>query len=96
MMYDPLTPLDPQGKPTPEAIRNLHRELYTNARRNQTYLGGGRHGHLGLLMPDHDYILISHTGESYAIPERPDIPGYTVAGDGAEHATMSRGYDMEL
>ena len=95
MVHDPLTPLDPNSKPTPEAIRTLRKELYANARRNQTTIGGGSHGHLGLLMPDPEYIAISHGGESYAIPDRPDIPNYAALDEaGSAGATIE--YKAEM
>ena len=86
MVHDPLTQLDPNSKPTPEAIRILRKELYANARRNHTTIGGGHHGHLGLLMPNIEYIAISHEGEAYAIPDRPDIPDYAALDDAGRSA----------
>ena len=74
MTHDPLTPFD-IGRPTPEAVRLLRKELYTNARRgNKTTLGGGRHGHLGLVMPEAEYILLSHGGVTYDMPAQPVRP----------------------
>jgi hypothetical protein len=37
-------------------------------------LGGGEHGHLGLIMPPDEYLALA--GVAYEIPERPDIPQY--------------------
>jgi hypothetical protein len=72
--HDPLTPLDPNEAPTPAAIHNLLAEVYSNAMAIQTKLGGGQHGHLGLVMPAAHYILLPG-----AVPydlQRPDIPDY--------------------
>ena len=74
--HDPLTPLDPNNAPTPQAIRLLSRECYANVRVVDTSLGGGIHGHLGLLMPDAQYAIAA-PGTAYALPNRPAVPVYT-------------------
>jgi hypothetical protein len=76
---DPLTPLDPMVKPTPETIRRLQKQLYDNAQAVNSDLGGGRHGHLGMLMPREEYIRISHNNEEYNLPEKPAPPNYAEA-----------------
>jgi hypothetical protein len=79
LKHDPLTPIE--GKPTPEAIRKLRQELYANVRGITTDLGGGQHGHLGLLMPDADYLALPGAAAYILPPTRPDIPNYAgVAG----------------
>ena len=50
----PLTPLDPNARPTVEAIRLLRGELYENAASVCSQYGGGRNGLLGMLMPPAD------------------------------------------
>ena len=80
-----LTPLDTEQEPSAEAIRLLRRELYANNARNvpTSSLGGGTHGHLGLLMPATDYLLLA--GHPYNLPAAlPDIPDYTTAADDDE------------
>jgi hypothetical protein len=57
--HDPLTPLDPNTKPTPAAVRLLRQEMYTNAMSMKTSYGGGQHGHLGMLMPYNRYWALS-------------------------------------
>ena len=83
--HDPLTPLDPNVRPTPIAIRKLQVELYDNARAIQSPLGGGNYGHLGLLMSNADYIALAGAGNKYTFPERPDIPDYTGMNASARH-----------
>ena len=39
------------GKPTYENIRVLTEALYGNAASLHAYTGGGKHGHVGLIMP---------------------------------------------
>jgi hypothetical protein len=84
LKHAPLTPIE--GKPTPAAIRKLRQELYANVRGITTDLGGGQHGHLGLLMPDADYLALPGAAAYILPPTRPDIPSY--AGEaGANEAT---------
>jgi hypothetical protein len=72
--HDPLTPLDPTSDPTAATVYQLRLELYTNAWTVQTDFGNGAIGHIGILMPDPDYIAL--TEAAYVPPERPDIPNY--------------------
>jgi hypothetical protein len=84
LKYDPLTPIE--GRPTPEGVRKLRQELYANVRGITTDLGGGQHGHLGLLMPDADYLTLLGAAVYILLSTRPDIPSY--AGEaGANEAT---------
>jgi hypothetical protein len=84
LKHDPLIPIE--GRPTPEAVRKLRQELYANIRGITTDLGGGQHGHLGLLMPDADYLALPGAAAYILPPTRPDIPSY--AGEaGANEAT---------
>ena len=57
--HDPLIPVDPNGAMTPLVVRRLRQELYSNVRHVKTSLGGGRHGHLGMLMPAELYRHLS-------------------------------------
>jgi hypothetical protein len=95
MVHDPLTPLDPTAKPTPEAIRLLRKELYTNARRNKTTLGGGGHGHLGLLMPHDEYITIAIDATAFVLPDLPDTPNYDTDDEGTR-LVQRQEYQSEL
>jgi hypothetical protein len=90
-----LTPLDTEQEPSAEAIRLLRRELYANARNVPTSsLGGGTHGHLGLLMPAADYLLLA--GHPYNLPAAlPDIPDYTMAADDDERKEWDKLYDVD-
>jgi hypothetical protein len=83
LKHDPLTPIE--GRPTPEGVRKLRQELYANIRGITTDLGSGQHGHLGLLMPDADYLALPGAA-TYILPlTRPDIPSY--AGEAGAEAT---------
>ena len=88
----PLTPLDPNARPTVEAIRLLRSELYENATLVQSQYGGGQNGLLGMLMPPNEYNTIS-PGMPFELPQDgPDIPD--LEGEGAEE--MKRLYNLEL
>jgi hypothetical protein len=77
--HDPLTPIDPIAQPTPTAIARLQSELYANCRSIETSLGGGHHGHLGLVMPVALYLAMPNVGagNEYDFPDRPDLPDFT-------------------
>jgi hypothetical protein len=48
------------GKPTYESLQNILTELKANASSVPSTLGGGRHGHLGMLLTDIRYIAIPY------------------------------------
>jgi hypothetical protein len=58
------------GKPTYEAIQNLLTELKANASSVPSTLGGGKYGHLGLLISDIRYNALAHTIQ-WVIPGNP-------------------------
>jgi hypothetical protein len=75
--HDPLTALDQAAQPTAAAIRLLRQELYGNAIAVKSTLGGGKHGHLGMLMPQAEYTAISHGNTEYINPQEPAVPRYS-------------------
>jgi len=62
-----LTPI--VGTPTNSGIKQLTKEIYTNARAIPSTRGGGGHGHLGLVMPVAEYMVI--TGVAFQLPAHP-------------------------
>ena len=48
------------GQPTDRDLTLLRKELVKIAGKEATSLGGGKHGHIGLLMKDADYKAISN------------------------------------
>ena len=54
-----LTPI--RGKPTFKVLHKLRNEIKANAKSFYSNIGGGAHGHLGLVLTDAQYALISHT-----------------------------------
>ena len=77
------------GEPTYENIRVLTEALYGNAASLHAYTGGGKHGHIGLIMPATLYAILSST--AYATPTDPgEFPeDYT---NEAERLTNNRKY----
>jgi hypothetical protein len=57
--------------PTYETLHQMQLELKTNALSVHSNLGGAAHGHLGLLMTDAQYALVSDT--PYERPEHPGV-----------------------
>ena len=66
-----LTPI--MGEPTYETLERLLKELQANARQVHSNLGGGNHGHLGLVLSPTSYALISAI-----LFARPIFPGSQV------------------
>jgi hypothetical protein len=77
--HDPFTPLDPNALPTARTVRQLRKEVYTNLCAVPSDLGGGNHGHLGMVMPQAKYITISNGGVAYVHPAPPVPPIYAGA-----------------
>ena len=57
------------GKPTYEKLKRLKKSLSRNAASVQSNLGGGAHGHLGLVLDDESYFTA--TGHHYIAPIHP-------------------------
>jgi hypothetical protein len=88
--HDPLTPLDPEATPTAWTVRILRDEAYANLQSVESTLGGGDHGHLGMIMPDAEYILIATNGTPYVFPAEPVVPIY--AGTAANRDQQRENY----
>ena len=59
------------GQPTDRDLTLLKKELVKIAGKEATSLGGGKHGHIGILMKEADYKAISNGGVEFAIPSHP-------------------------
>ena len=60
-----------QGQPTDRTLTQLRRELTKIAASVPTNLGGGKHGHVGIVIPDAKYVLVSDGGVSFTVPAHP-------------------------
>ena len=67
------------GRPSFLQLRKLEKELTINASKVQSDLGGGMHGHLGMIKSPEDYTTIA-PGQPYIFPAQPpplEIPAGT-------------------
>ena len=67
--YKTLTKI--HGEPTFEGIKKIKDELKANAMAVSSELGGGRHGHLGLVLTQQEYARVSQT--PYTRPAHPGV-----------------------
>jgi hypothetical protein len=65
------------GEPTFEDLKVIRRLLNTNAMSVSSYVGGGRHGHLGIIMTNEDYFAIA--ADVFPVPNNPGAPAEVVA-----------------
>jgi hypothetical protein len=66
------------GEPTFEDLKVIRRLLNTNATSVSSYVGGGRHGHLGIIMTNEDYFAIA--ADVFPVPNNPGASAEVVAG----------------
>jgi hypothetical protein len=66
------------GEPTFEDLKVIRRLLNTNAMSVASYEGGGRHGHLGIIMTKEEYFAI--TVDVFPVPNNPGPSAAVVAG----------------
>ena len=59
------------GEPTYESIKTVHDILKSNAASVPTTLGGGAHGHLGLVLNPTVYLVV--TGANFVSPANPGV-----------------------
>ena len=90
-----LTPLHPEQTPNAFEIRNLKKEIMGNARSISTALGGGNHGHLGLILPQAEYAAIA-PGNPFIIPAHPQMPVLAGGAGAAAAVNAQAAYTREL
>jgi hypothetical protein len=66
------------GEPTCEDLKVIRRLLNTNAMSVASYEGGGRHGHLGIIMTNEEYFAI--VVDVFPVPANPGPLAAVVAG----------------
>jgi hypothetical protein len=66
------------GEPTCEDLKVIRRLLNTNAMSVPSYEGGGRHGHLGIIMNNEEYFAIAV--DVFPVPANPGPSAAVVAG----------------
>ena len=73
----PITKI--HGQPTNRDITQLKRELTKMAANISTALGGGKHGHVGIIIEKDEYIKFSEGGAEFDIPSHPGHSPATVS-----------------
>jgi hypothetical protein len=66
------------GEPTFEDLKVIRRLLNTNAMSVLSYIGGGRHGHLGIIMTNEEYFATA--ANVFTVPNSPGAPAEVVTG----------------
>jgi hypothetical protein len=66
------------GEPTFEDLKVIRRILNTSAMSIASYEGGGRHGHLGIIMTNEEYFAIAV--DFFSVPNNPGPSAAVVAG----------------
>jgi hypothetical protein len=66
------------GEPTFEDLKVIRRLLNTNAMSVSSYVGGGRHGHLGIIMTHEESLSIA--ADVFPLPANPGASPEVVAG----------------
>ena len=80
------------GKPNHETVQLLRKELYANAYENESTLGGGDNGYLGIIMPNNDYLKMqTDAGVETAVPFcKPAAPDATTTDANSKHINQQR------
>jgi hypothetical protein len=76
------------GEPTFEDLKDIWRLLNTNALRVSFCVGGGRHGHLGIIMTNKEYCAIA--ADAFPVPENPGASPEVVVMTAAVIAELTR------
>jgi hypothetical protein len=66
------------GEPTFEHLKVIRRLLNTNAMSVSSYVGGGRHGHLSIIMMNEAYFAIA--ADVFPVPDNPGASPEVVDG----------------
>jgi hypothetical protein len=66
------------GEPTFEDLKVIRRLLNTNAMSVASYEGGGRHGHLGIIIRNEEYFAVAV--DVFPVPNNPGPSAMVVTG----------------
>ena len=81
------------GEPTTATLITLHNEVKANAVTVPCPLGGGQHGHLGLVCTPEAYATLVPENEPYIRPQNPGI--LTIEGNETQHQIAQRKAEHE-
>jgi hypothetical protein len=76
------------GEPLIEDLKVIRRLPNTNAMSVSSYVDGGRHGHLGIIMTNEEYFAIA--ADVFPVPENPGASPEVVVGMTAAIAELTR------
>jgi hypothetical protein len=83
------------GKPDAASLRQLRKEVYANARAVHSERGGGANGHLGIVMPNAQYVI--RTLQVFAVPVHPGLqPAHANNASSALITAVNRQYDKDI
>jgi len=71
-----LTKLSTETTPSAFDVLKLKKECIQNAITMPSSLGGGNHGHVGILLPQAGYLALSGQATAWHNPVEPAIPNY--------------------
>lgn len=94
--YKKLTPLPQDRAPSAAQIRQLKKELIQNAMSVPSNLGGGNHGHLGIVLTDAAYTAIVGAGAAWVDPNSPAVPNHGAAAAAHTIANANLRYTTNL
>ena len=90
-----LTPLPAGERPTAIHVRQLRKELIQCAMSVPTTLGGGAHGHLGLILPAAQYTALPGNPVAFQRPQQP-APFHIGGGTAAVVATQAAAHQRSV
>ena len=92
----PAQALKIQGEPSYDDIRQLRTVIYQNAASIHSDLGGGMHGHLGMVMDDTTYATLTNTPWVDPPPEPPAAVPLPNAPTAPQIAEAHRAHNQQL
>jgi hypothetical protein len=91
-----LTPLPTGERPTAIHVRQLKKELIQCSMSVPTTLGGGAHGHLGLILSANKYGALPGPPQQFQRPNQPPRLNIAGAAGGAAVANQTTAYHRSL
>ena len=90
----PVTKIN--GQPSNRDITKLKRELAKITSSVATDLGGGKHGHVGIIIPESEYVKISEGGAKFDIPSHPGHYPTTVSSVAATRSKQEAAHKAKI
>ena len=84
------------GQPSNPDITKLKRELAKITSNVATDLRGGKHGHVGIILPEPEYVKISKGGAVFLIPSHPGHYPTTVSSVAATRSKQEAAHKAKI